>query len=131
MGLSMVSLTYGIFITTSNHTEFPVIRKSHKATQFLATGVDMLWFLGVFFTAGQMSTTVTALLVGLGSTVGIVSGCAFTAQDAMRHTSTRLVSAVFFLCVAPLRSVYQFLISFVFVSMTGVPDYIDRCSRLH
>ena len=76
MGLSMVSLTYGIFVSTSNHERTPQIRKSHKATQFLATGVDMLWFLGVFFTAGQMSTAVIALLVGLYSTVGIGTTCA-------------------------------------------------------
>ena len=77
MGLSMVSLTYGIFITSSNHEQFPNVRKSHKAAQFLATGVDMLWFLGVFFTAGQMSTAVTALLMGLGLTVGIANGSTF------------------------------------------------------
>ena len=140
MGLSMVSLTYGIFITTSNHESFPEV-KSHKAVQFLATGVDMLWLLGVFFTAGQMSTAVTALLVGLSSTIGIANCCFLTVGtvrfllldpgNPVGNFLKQLFPAnsgrglmhyarlVFFLCVyapiAPFVSAYKMMVEFVFI----------------
>ena len=92
MGLSMVSLTYGIFISTSDHEHFPLVRKSHKATQFLATGVDMLWFLGVFFTAGQMSTAVTALLIVLSLTSAL--GGAFFFLYMRRYLAVRKAGSI-------------------------------------
>ena len=72
--LSLLSLTFGVFCYTSDHNDKDMIRPYYKAVQFVATLVDVVWFLAVGFTSGITSPWLFGALGPLLLVLGL-PGC--------------------------------------------------------